>query len=128
MNRDPYKQARKNVKKKKGFFMHLGIYLTMAVFFFIINFMDGLHDIWFVYPIASWGIAISIHYISVFGIPFTNILSQEWEDREMDKEISRLAPSEEYEELDLNDDLELPEMKRQKQRIKHKPYNENDLV
>ena len=66
---DTYTRAKRKVQKKKGFFSHLGVYLVMSVFFVIVNAMEP-HEVWCVYPIASWGIGLAIHYLSVFGFPF----------------------------------------------------------
>ena len=45
---------------------------------------------WFFFPLLPWGIAISIHYLSVFGFPINKILSADWEEKELQKEMKRL--------------------------------------
>ncbi len=118
---DTYTKAKRRVQKKKGFFSHLSIYLVMSVFFVIINAMEP-HEVWCVYPIASWGIGVAIHYLGVFGFPFTRILSDEWEEEEIAKEMDRLEHDYPLEE----DHLELREVHKRKPAVPK--YDERDFV
>ncbi len=131
MKQDAYKKARKRVKAKKGFFGHLSAYIAVGLFFFFINVADGLHDVWFFYPILPWGIALTIHYFAVFGLPGTDVMTKEWEDREMAKELRRygyepedMERNEDYlpedylpeeEELEEDEELDLREIRRERQ-------------
>jgi len=110
-----YKKAKKKVKAKKGFYGHLGVYISMGIFFFIMNLMEFDGTWWFIYPMLPWGISIVIHYFSVFGLPGGK-MSQEWEEEELAQEIKRqrrihreIPP----EPLELpEDELELREFKK----------------
>jgi hypothetical protein len=82
-----FREARKQVKKKKGFFVHLAVYLSVALFFLLINVATFDGEWWFFFPILPWGIGLAIHYLTVFGFPGTDILTDEWEKRELDREL-----------------------------------------
>ena len=62
-----YKQAEKRVEAKRGFFIHLTVYIAVNILLVIIwRFVAGAGFPWFLFPIAVWGIAVIIHAISVF--------------------------------------------------------------
>jgi len=102
-----YKQAKKIVKKKKEFYNHLAIYMVMFAFFFLINLATldyNYIEFWFFFPMLPWGIGLAIHYLTVFGIPGKEkILSKEWEEREIQKEMQKLGGEVDEDYLDLND-------------------------
>ncbi|MEM9887488.1 MAG: 2TM domain-containing protein [Bacteroidota bacterium] len=127
-----YKLAKRRVEKKKGFYVHLGVYIAVGVFFFIINLvtMDQEPQVWFFYPMIPWLIAIMIHYFTVFGLPGTDILTEDWEEREIEKEINKIQqsspfalPPEQTENFKLDD---LP--KAQKEEIKRGNWQNEDFV
>ncbi len=90
MSHQDLTRARKKVKKKKGFFVHLGVYLSVALFFFLINILSFDGELWFFWPMLPWGVGLAIHYLTVFGLPGTDILTQEWESRQLEQELYRL--------------------------------------
>ena len=126
------KEAKKAVAAKKGFYVHLGVYVVVILFLALINFLtlEGDREWWFFYPLLGWGVGISIHYLAVFGIPGTNILTKEWETDEMEKEIERILDkrqgqlmSGQEEELDLEDHLELD-----REKIRRHKWDQEDIV
>ncbi len=107
---DDLKRARSRVKKKKGFFVHLGVFLSVGLFFLLINLLTYDGEFWFFFPMLPWGVGLAIHYIAVFGIPGTDILTHEWEKRELEKEMfnlrrkrQMLGQNQDEEGLDLNE-------------------------
>jgi ABC-type multidrug transport system fused ATPase/permease subunit len=93
-----YIKAKKKVKKIKGFYIHLIVYILVNIFISGIivfgltesgdtfsealsNF--GVYSTWF-----FWGIGLFFHWMGVFG--FGSIISKDWEERKikelMDKE------------------------------------------
>jgi len=38
----------------------------------------------------SWGVGLAFHYRHVFGVPGYDILDDEWEKRELNKEVNKL--------------------------------------
>lgn len=125
-----YKSARRQVKKKKGFYVHFAVYLSVGAFFLLLNLLTFEGDWWFFFPLLPWGIGLGIHYLTVFGFPGTDILTEEWEKRELDKELykrgydSRKAlPSESSE---YPDELDLSEPRKVKER--KQSWEEDDIV
>lgn len=121
---DKYSRARKRVKAKKGFYSHLSTYVVVGIFFFGMNMLTDPFDIWWPFPMLSWGIGLAIHYLTVFGFPGSGVMSKEWEDREMEKELRRVGYDAEeelmYEEekedhLEPDDELDLREIRRERQ-------------
>ena len=129
---DFYEKAEKRVNDKKGFYIHLGVFVIIGLFLFALNMFTSGGTLWFHYPMLSWGIGLAIHYIVIFGIPGTDILSDEWEEEELDKEIERLKRIQGKKLLKQKllesgveeEDLELRELKRQTGEI----FDEEDLV
>lgn len=103
-----YKVAKKNVGKKKGFYTHLAVFISVGIFFFLINIVT-MGPLWFFYPMLPWLVGLMIHYFSVFGFPGTDIMTEEWEAREMEKELAKFGrkeiqqlPAEQEEDFSLN--------------------------
>ena len=66
---DEYKKAYREIRKeelKRGFFVHLVVYIIVNVMLIAINLIYSPQIIWFLYPLIGWGIGISMHYL--FGI------------------------------------------------------------
>ncbi len=118
-------EARKRVQAKKGFYTHFGIFAIVITFLAIINILTFTDGFWFLYPMFGWGVGVAIHYIGVFGFPGTKILSKEWEDDQMEKEMHDLLDTYETypeEELDLSADY------KEKQKVKSKNWDREDIV
>ena len=86
-NRRLQRKARTRVLAKRGFYIHFGVFAIVSLFLFAINVLTSNSVYWFYYPVLSWGLAVAIHYLVTFGVPGTDILSQEWEQREMEREL-----------------------------------------
>jgi hypothetical protein len=80
-------KARKRVKAKKGFYQHLMAYAIVNTFLLALNIFVSPGYLWFVFPMLGWGMGLAFHYVDVFGIPGFDILSKEWEERELEKEL-----------------------------------------
>ncbi len=76
-----YAAARRQVRRLRGFYVHLGVYLAVNAGLLILNLLAGGGRLWSVWPLAGWGIAVVIHGASViFGGRF---LGAEWEERKL---------------------------------------------
>jgi 2TM domain len=86
-----YKKARKRVEEKKGFYVHLAIYIVVnAMLILIWAFTDHGEGVpWFVWTLGGWGIGIIFHGLSVF------VFGREtgWERTEVEKEADRIRKS-----------------------------------
>ncbi len=129
---DFYKKAEKRVNDKKGFFIHLGTFIPVGIFLFALNMFSSPNTLWFVYPMLSWGVGLAIHYVTVFGIPGTRVLTDEWEEEELDKEIRKLKRIHGKKMIKKNllnsglddDELDLRELDKQAEEL----FDEEDLV
>lgn len=140
MNSDLHKKAKRRVRAIKGFYIHAFTFCLMGVFFFLMNMLTDPFDMWFMFPLLPWSVGLAFHYLIVFGIPGTGILSKEWEEREYEKQLDRFSSDFdpyvgelesgwkkgkhlEYRELSSDETLELRKMK-----VKENRYLDEDLV
>ncbi|UCD19140.1 MAG: 2TM domain-containing protein [candidate division WOR-3 bacterium] len=83
-----YDSAKKRVEELKSFYSHLSVYLAVNAGLFLLDILTSPEDLWFYWPLIGWGIGLSIHWLSVFGMQ--KILGKDWEERKlrelMDKE------------------------------------------
>lgn len=88
-----YLRARTKVEKLKAFYTHLVVYLvvnivvtTLKIYRNIENgesFNEAFFDINMISLWLLWGIAIVLHALSIYGIPF--LFSKDWEERQIEK-------------------------------------------
>lgn len=94
-NRDniKYLEARKRVKRLKGFYTHVAIYVLVNLLIVFINYQDLKPGESYFQPknfmtLFFWGIGLIAHGLSIFVPQF--ILGRNWEERKirqlMDKE------------------------------------------
>lgn len=107
--------------------------MSVGAFFFIINVWTYPHsrELWFFLPLLPWGVGLTIHYLTVFGIPGLDVGTDEWEERELQKEVKRLR-SELYRRLHTDTEspaegLELRDINKEPAAEKRQ-WDEDDLV
>ena len=83
-----YKAAKKRVDDKKGFFIHLAVYVVVNLFLIAqwLFITGGVGHPWFFWTLGGWGIGIIIHFLVVFVFERRS----NWEQREIEKEAERL--------------------------------------
>lgn len=125
MEDQQFEIARQRVRKKKKFFNHLKAYVIVNIVFMLLSFWDGT-PFEFMPMTLFWGMGLAFHYVRVFGIPGTNILTPEWEDEEIRKEMEKLGGAPKKEEQKPA----LPPAKEEPMELKElrKNYDEQDLV
>ena len=81
-----YNKAKKVVEEKKGFYIHLLVYLCVNTFLIIIWAINTGGFPWFVFPLAGWGIGLLFHFLGVF------VFNKDtgWEKRQIEKEMERM--------------------------------------
>ncbi len=77
------------VKKIKGFYVHLTKYLSVIFLLFVINFITGTEEYWVIYPALGWGIFMVSHAIKAFDI--FDFLGEDWEKKEVKKRLNMLS-------------------------------------
>ena len=88
-------QANKRIKELKGYYSHLGVFVSVNLFLIMVNAMSYSEDqeIWFVYPLFGWGIGLVAHTIKTFGV------GGRWEERKMQELTGWSMTQEELERL-----------------------------
>lgn len=81
-----YKQAREIVEAKKGFFIHLAVYLVVSAALYVIWQLTWQGYPWYIWPIFGWGVGILFHFLGVFVFSGKT----DWERRQIEKEMQRL--------------------------------------
>ena len=62
-----YRQAEKRVAEKRGFFIHLIVYIAVNILLVLIwAFAAGGGFPWFIFPLGGWSIGILFHFLGVF--------------------------------------------------------------
>ena len=83
-----YQQALKRVKKIKGFYTHLMVYVVINIGILIANYPHNEHDEifwrWQTFSTALfWGIGLAAHGLSVFLPSF--MMGKDWEERKINE-------------------------------------------
>ena len=82
-----YKEAKKRVEEKKGFFMHLAVYLAVNLMLVLIwAFVTDGGFPWFLFPLGGWGIGHLFHFLGTFVFS----RQTDWERRAIEREMERL--------------------------------------
>ena len=121
MSIDPYSAAKTRVKRKKGFYSHLSVYLAVNIAMFFVVLLSGEGLNWL--PIVlMWGIGLACHFFSVFGLPGIGAYdSKEWEREEIRKELVKQGY--EVDDESFDEELELRELKKPR-----REFREDDFV
>ena len=53
-------------EKMREFRRHLGVYLTMSAFFFILNAITSPGHWWFYWPMLGWGLGVALQGVNVY--------------------------------------------------------------
>ena len=92
--KEVYEEAKKRVKAKKGFYGHLGAYLTINIILIIIWALSdsdlGTANMWFLWPLCIWGAFVLLNYLQVFV--FKTSVGREKAD--IDKEVEKIKKEE----------------------------------
>ncbi len=80
-------RAFREVKRLRGFYIHLMIYVLVITGLVILNLVRTPDRLWVFGPAFGWGIGILAHGLSVFGKGL--VFGPEWERRQIEKRIGR---------------------------------------
>lgn len=72
-----YRKAAKRVKDLKGFYGNLTSYCLIIPFLLILNLLTSPSHLWFYWPMLGWGLGLTIHAVSTFGI------GKDWEEKKI---------------------------------------------
>jgi hypothetical protein len=82
-----YQRAKKRVEALRGFYVHLGVYVLVNLFLFLLNIITSPDNLWFYWPLLGWGIAIVVQAFSVFGPG--RLFGAEWEEKKIQEIIEK---------------------------------------
>ena len=75
-----YRAARRRVRLLRSFYIHLIVFCGVMTLLLVINLATS--PVWWVqWPFIGWGIGLTAHAISVFGLG--GWLGPEWEERKI---------------------------------------------
>jgi hypothetical protein len=77
-------------RKRASFKYHLGTYVVMNGFFWLLWAFTGRHDThsgfpWPVWPMLGWGIGLMFHYLGAYVYPKHNSVEKEYEQLTREK-------------------------------------------
>jgi len=82
-------RARKHAQDVRGFMQHAGAFISVGLFFLIINLLTDPGNWWFYWPLLPWGIGFAIHGWNVLWND--RFFDDRWEDRQVEKAMAREA-------------------------------------
>ena len=83
-----YERAERIVAEKVGFLRHVIIYVVVNAVLFTINMLTSSGFLWFLIPLAGWGIVLLAHFLNVFT--FRGERFERWRKRQIEREMERL--------------------------------------
>ena len=86
-NPEALDEARRYVRRKRIFYIVLGVWIALCVMWFVIDMTDDSSSIWFYWPMIGSGISVAITGIVLLGVG--GLFGIEWERREIDKYLRR---------------------------------------
>jgi len=84
-NDKKYEAAKKRVEAKFGFFIHLAVYVLVNGLLITINLIRSNEVLWFVWPLAGWGIGLLFHGLSVFVFSSFKTIKEGMIQKELNK-------------------------------------------
>ncbi len=84
---DEEREAIEYVGELKVFYTHAATFVVSMIGIFVINLMTSPGYLWAVWALVGWGMGLSIHAITVFGVNGT--FGAEWERRQIEKRLRR---------------------------------------
>ena len=80
---DEYAAARRRAEAKYGFFVHVAVYAAVMLLLVIINLLTSRSQIWFVWPLIGWGLAVVLHGLRVYVLADKNAIVEAMTEREL---------------------------------------------
>jgi hypothetical protein len=117
MEKQLRKKAEKKVIAKIAFYQSLVVFSCISVVLLILSFYLPGAAIWLRLPIPIFVMVLGILFLTVFGIPTAEGISDNWKEEEIEKEMNKLRwrkkvqlpPLEDLSETEV---LELKELER----------------
>ncbi|WP_068118670.1 2TM domain-containing protein [Tropicimonas marinistellae] len=78
-----YEQARRRAESKYGFFVHVGVFVSVMVLLVVIDLLTSPGSVWFIWPLIGWGLAVALHGARVFLLADRNPILDMLTEREL---------------------------------------------
>ncbi len=78
-----YREAKNTVSNLKDFYSHLGSYLVVNLFLYILNRITSPDTIWFFWISLCWGLGLAMHATHSLIIPF--YFNKDWEKEKIEE-------------------------------------------
>jgi transcriptional regulator with XRE-family HTH domain len=88
-NDDLIAEIRAEIRRRRGFYIHLSQYIIVIALLFAINLMMHPKHIWAGWAALGWGIGLVVHGLRVLS-PF-QAYQEEWEKRQIQKHLQARA-------------------------------------
>jgi hypothetical protein len=88
---DDYKQARRAVRRRMGFFRHVSTFVSVLALLLIIDIVTGPDEFWVQWVALVWGIVLAVHFLNTFV--FDAILGRDAERRMVERELRKRKSS-----------------------------------
>lgn len=80
-----YRDAKRHVDRKIGFFIHLAVYLVVNTGLIVLNVLQTPGKAWAFWPLFGWGIGLLFHGLAVF----LNAPGAAWKQRMIENEMNK---------------------------------------
>ncbi len=84
----PEERIRRQVRRERRFYRHLLTFAVIVAFLAFINLMTRPDNLWFLWVLGGWGVAIAFQAANVFGRD--RMFGEDWERREVERRLERL--------------------------------------
>ncbi len=84
-------KAKKKVLAKKGFYITATAFGAISVILYVVSMnFYGWAAYWIKFPILVLALVLCILYVAIFGFPWMQFNDEDWEEEEIEKEMSRM--------------------------------------
>jgi hypothetical protein len=84
---DDYKEARRHVRKRMGFYRHVSTFVSVMIALLVIDVVTGPDEFWVQWVALIWGAILAVHFLNVFV--FDAVLGREAERRLIERELRK---------------------------------------
>lgn len=105
MDKELRKKAEERVEAKTNFITTAFIFLGVSVVLGLLSFYLPSISFWLLLPLPVFAMVLGVMYVMTYGYNFTGPPSLDWKEREIEKEMYRLAQSHGEGDAAYSDDL-----------------------
>lgn len=80
-----YREARRRVERRFGFYVHLAVYLAVNSGLILVNLLATPSRPWAVAPLLGWGVGLLFHALAVF----LHAPGAAWKQRMIERELNK---------------------------------------